>query len=337
MRALKIVGIIVLAVIVILAILGLVAPAEYQVKRSVVIDAPKDVVFRNIKYWQRWSAWSPWKDRDPSMQVTVEGIDGEVGSMYLWEGDPDITGTGRMTNTGITEGEELKYKLNFTEPWENEAGGYVRVDDVDGKTEATWTISGESPFPWNIFLLFMNMDKSIGTDFEEGLGMLKTISEKQAAEIEKYKIRKTLFPTTNYAAIRNVVSFEDMPQFFSDSYEAIQKAVRNKNRRITGPPVGLFYDYSEQEMKSDAAAGIPIRGTISSDRVTTLTVPRDSAYYVDYYGAYTGSYFAHEAIDLYLQRNNLNRKPPVIEEYITEPAQEADTSKWHTKIYYFAD
>lgn len=127
------------------------------------------------------------------MQVIVEGIDGEVGSMYLWEGDPDITGKGQMTNTGMNELEQMRYKINFVAPGENETKGYVRVQDLNGTSEATWAFYGENSFPGNIFMLFLNMDREVGEDFEKGLTLLKSISEKQAEQIEQYDVKKKLY------------------------------------------------------------------------------------------------------------------------------------------------
>jgi hypothetical protein len=41
----------------------------------------------------------------------------------------------------------------------------------------TWGFSGKNKFPFSIMMLFMNMDKAVGKDFEEGLDNLKSILE----------------------------------------------------------------------------------------------------------------------------------------------------------------
>ncbi|MBN2367267.1 MAG: hypothetical protein JXL67_13945 [Calditrichaeota bacterium] len=63
-----------------------------------------------------------------------------------------------------------------------------------------------------------------------------------------------------------------------NSYETILSTLEEKHKRMTGPPVALFYSYHEQEMNSDAASGIPIRGRINTEEVTTITVPQNTAY-----------------------------------------------------------
>jgi len=53
MKFLKILGIIILILVVVLVILGLVAPKKkYSVERTVIIDAPRELVFSKVKYWK---------------------------------------------------------------------------------------------------------------------------------------------------------------------------------------------------------------------------------------------------------------------------------------------
>jgi effector-binding domain-containing protein len=337
MKFLKILGIIVLVLIVVFVVLALVAPKKYSVERSVVIDAPRQLVFNHVRYWRNWKDWSPWAKMDSAMTVTVEGQDGEVGSIYKWQGDPKLTGKGEMTNTGLKDDSEITYHLHFIEPWESESDGYVRATDTEGGTQVTWAMYGESPIPWNVFMLFSSMDKMIGGDFEKGLQNLKTIAEKEAKAVLSYKIQKVKFPARKYAAIRSEVAFSDMSGFYAKSYQDIEMAIRKKFVRKVGAPAGLYYTWDEQNMKSDMAAGIPVNRPVGLGNVKTISLPASTAYLVDYYGSYEGSIYAYEALDLYFSKNGLKMKPPVVEEYITNPQAETDTSKWLTKIYFFAE
>ena len=118
MKILKIVGIIVASIIALIVILGIIVPGDYVAERKMTIDAPKELVFHHVQYWRYWKAWSPWAEQDPSMEMTIFGTDGEVGSGYSWIGDPDITGSGEMKTTGLTANSEMLYELHFKEPWE---------------------------------------------------------------------------------------------------------------------------------------------------------------------------------------------------------------------------
>jgi len=338
MKFLKIFGIVIVVIIVLIVILGFIAPKNYHAERTVLINAPQTMIFNHVKYWRNWQAWSPWAAQDSLMQVTIEGIDGEVGSIYKWIGDSDITGKGEMTNTGLQESEEITYHLHFIEPWESESDGYVRLKESDSEeVEVAWGFQGEMPFPWNIFMLFMSMDEAIGEDFERGLILLKNIVEKEKAAIEVFEVQKQIFPAKNYAGIREIVPFNEMPVFFQNSYAKIQQGIQKKGLKVTGAPAGLYYTWDEQYEKSDMVAAFPIRGNLKTDDIEMFHIPVQTAYMINYYGSYEGSLYAHLALTNYLVNNGLNMKSPVIEEYITNPAAEPDTSKWLTKIYYFAE
>ena len=84
------------------------------------------------------------------------------------------------------------------------------------------------------------------------------------------------------------------------------------------------------------AAAMPVNRPLKAEGIQTIRVPRGTAYSVDYYGPYDKVGPAHLAIDRYFKENGLTLKPPVIEEYVTDPTKEPDSSKWLTRIYYFA-
>ena len=335
MKALKVIGIILLILIVLIVILGIIAPKEYRVERSVVINAPNQVVFNHIKYWRNWQTWSPWAEMDSTMKVTIEGIDGTPGSLYKWSGVK--AGSGEMTNTGIRANEEIAYQLRFIKPWESESNGYVRLADVQGNTEATWGFYGKNKFPWNIMTLFMSMDKMMDRDFNRGLTLLKEISEKEYAAIQRYSVTEIKFPAKTYAAIQKVVSFDQMQSFFAASYGTIMAEMGKRGIKAAGAPCALFYEWDEQYARTNMAAAIPIRSTAKSGDLKIIQLAATPAFVVDYLGPYQDSAPAHYACDLYLSARGLKQKSPVIEEYLTDPATEPDSAKWLTKIYYFGE
>lgn len=337
MKLAKILGIIIIGLILLVIIIGLIAPKKYQVERFLVINAPRELVFEHVVYWKNWNAWSPWAENDPQMNVTILGVDGQEGSTYKWVGDPKKTGEGEMTNTGVKEKEEISYHLHFIKPWESHSDGYVRLSEADEGTKVTWGFYGETPFPWNIFMLFMSMDKMISKDYDRGLELLKNICEKEFQTLSSFEIKKVIFPARSFATIEREIGFDEMTDFFRESYSAILQVMNQKKVRMIGAPVALYYTWDEQSRKSKLAAGIPIFGSLQSEGVKTIRLSMSSAYTIDYHGAYEGLKYAHQALNKYFQTRGLRLKPPVIEEYITDPMVEPDTAKWLTKIYYFSD
>jgi len=338
MKILKIAGIVVAAIIVIIIILGLLAPSDYVAERKIVIDAPKELVFDQVKYWRNWKSWSPWAEQDSSMQVTIKGVDGEVGAIYSWVGDPKKTGSGEMTNTGVQPGKELLYHLHFIEPYDGNADGWMRLRTVEGaKTEASWGFSGDMAFPMNIMLLFTSMESMMSDEFDRGLTLLKEVSEKQYTAASPYKVEEIEYPATTFAVIRAEIPVPGLHDFFMESYATISAAMGRAGARMAGAPCGLYYTWDEQNNMTDLGAAIPVNRAFTSDAIETVILPARTAYRVDYYGPYEGVGPAHTALSLFLAQHGLEQIPPVIEEYSTDPQKEPDQSKWLTRIYYFGE
>ena len=59
---------ILIALIVIVLVLGMIAPKEYQVQRSTTIKLPLSKVYDYLKYLRNQDEWSPWQRRDPSLK-----------------------------------------------------------------------------------------------------------------------------------------------------------------------------------------------------------------------------------------------------------------------------
>lgn len=161
----------------IFVILVIVAPKAYTVSRSIIIDKPIEEVFQYLKSIKNQDNWSPWKKKDPNMTQEFIGEDGKVGFTAKWKGNKDV-GEGEQEVLSIIENEAIETQLRFFKPWKSQSIGTLLVDKVDeNQTLVTWGFSGKNPIPFNIFMLFFNMDKTIGKDFEEGLVDLKQLLE----------------------------------------------------------------------------------------------------------------------------------------------------------------
>lgn len=146
--------------------------------RSIAIAAPKQTVFTYLKSIKNQDNWSPWKKKDPDMNQEFVGKDGTVGFIARWEGNKDV-GSGEQEIVKIISDERIDSRLRFFKPWKSESEGFLTTKSIAAnETKVTWGFSGKNKFPFSIFFLFFNMDKTVGKDFEEGLAYLKAILEK---------------------------------------------------------------------------------------------------------------------------------------------------------------
>jgi hypothetical protein len=63
-------------------------------------------------------------------------------------------------------------------PHESHGMAYIKLISDGKATKATWGMKGHMPYPFNTMRLFMNLDKMMGKDWDNGLDKLRKLSEK---------------------------------------------------------------------------------------------------------------------------------------------------------------
>ena len=165
--------------VLILALLGYAAtkPDTFRVQRATTIKAPPEKIFALINDFHHWSRWSPWEKLDPAMKKTYSGTAAGKGAIYEWEGNKKA-GQGRMEIMESTPSSKVLIKLDFLRPMRaSNVTEITTASQADGM-HVNWVMTGQSPFMFKVMTIFMNMDKLIGKDFEEGLSNLKALTEK---------------------------------------------------------------------------------------------------------------------------------------------------------------
>ena len=166
-------------VVIVAAILVLAAmkPDSFRVERSATIAAPPGKIHPLLVDFKQWPAWSPWEKKDPAMKRTHSGAPSGVGAKYAWEGNKDV-GSGSMEIVESTPPAKLVVRLDFLKPFEAHNTAEFTLEPAAGGTRVNWAMYGPSPFFSKVMQVFMNFDRMIGRDFEEGLANLKAAAEK---------------------------------------------------------------------------------------------------------------------------------------------------------------
>jgi uncharacterized protein YndB with AHSA1/START domain len=173
---LKKIVLVLIAVVIGFLVFALTRPATYRVQRTVEIQATPEAVYDQLEDFRAWSRWSPWEKLDPQMKKSFSGPERGVGATYAWQGN-DKVGTGRMTITKSDRPRDIECRLEFLKPFEAVSQTSMQLQPRGAVTHVTWTMTGHNDFTGKVFSVFMNMEKSIGEDFEAGLARLKEITE----------------------------------------------------------------------------------------------------------------------------------------------------------------
>jgi hypothetical protein len=174
----------IVAIIIIVAVVAILAyaatrPDFFRVQRTATVKAPAEKIFPLIDDLRAHTAWSPF-EKDPNMKRTHSGAARGKGALYEWEGNRQV-GSGRIAITDSTPS-KVTMALDMLKPFE--AHNIVEFtlepngSSTNVATNVTWAMHGRSPYMAKVMSTFINCDKMVGRQFEEGLGKLKALAEK---------------------------------------------------------------------------------------------------------------------------------------------------------------
>lgn len=170
----------ILLALVIIAILFFVLligrPDEFKVVRSATMAAAPTTVFAQVNDFHNWDNWSPWAKLDPACKNTFSGAAAGKDAGFAWDGNNKV-GAGRMTITESQSPELIRINLEFLRPFKSTNITEFTFRPQDNQTLVTWTMSGKNNLMSKVFGLFMDCDKMVGKDFEQGLARIKAIAE----------------------------------------------------------------------------------------------------------------------------------------------------------------
>ena len=172
---LKLIFILIIVVIAVIFILAAFKPKTFRVMRSTLIPTTPENVFPQISDLHNWEGWSAWSKKDLSMAKTYSGPSSGTGAIYEWSGNKNV-GSGRMEIIESIAPSLVVIKLDFITPFEGHNKSSFALQVVPEGTKVVWVMDGPMAFIPKIFSLFVDMDKMIGKDFEEGLEGLKSVS-----------------------------------------------------------------------------------------------------------------------------------------------------------------
>ena len=170
------------AVIVIFLLIVVTRPPDFRVERSASIAAPALALFEQVNDHHKFAVWNPFMKLDPNVKNTYSGPDSGVGAVCAWDGNKDI-GAGSATITESKPGELVRMRMDWIRPM----AGVATVDFTfkpDGdQTVVTWAMYGKNGFMGKAVSLFMDCDKMVGPQFEQGLADLgKVVTAAPAAK-----------------------------------------------------------------------------------------------------------------------------------------------------------
>ncbi len=171
---LEIILIALVVIIIVFVLIVTMQPSDFRITRSATMPAPAPMVFAQVNNLDNWEAWSPWAKLDPAAKNSYEGPPAGTGAIFSWAGNNQV-GEGRMTITESRPNEYVRFKLEFLKPFKATNTAEFTFKPEGNQTTVTWSMFGKNNFMSKTIGLFMNCDKMVGGQFEQGLAQMKSV------------------------------------------------------------------------------------------------------------------------------------------------------------------
>ena len=176
MKILKVLGVIVLTLVSLFFIIGLILPDSAHLERSIVIEAGRAKIFRQINTFNTLYAWSPWTKMDPNLKIEYFGPEFGIGAGYTWDSEDPNVGQGTQEIIESRSDQYVKTQMKFAGMEDGEFYAEFILEPFKSDTKLTWTYDGQTNnFFWRYFMA--STDFMLGPMYEQGLRDLKYVIE----------------------------------------------------------------------------------------------------------------------------------------------------------------
>jgi effector-binding domain-containing protein len=319
-----------IALLVVLAVIGLILPRHVVVKRSVSINRPASLVYATVNSFVLFPKWSPWQDLDPNMSQSTEGPRDGVGAKLVWKGN-DKVGSGTQLITASSADQSVASDLNFGDM--GTAKSLVTLTADGNMTRTTWTVEvdmGANPVGHYFGL---TMDGMLGKDFASGLNKLKTLVESMPnTDIAGFSAEPVQLTAVPLLVVTETAPLEGIAKAYADGFGQIAKFMAKNKLHQAGAPLGIDDEMTSANYKFDA--GIPVdRGdVVSAEPVRVVQSYAGKALKTTHVGAYDGLSKTHDQLLAYIAVHGYTPKGPTFSWFVDDPGN-TPVEKLRTELY----
>ncbi|MDP9091155.1 MAG: SRPBCC family protein [Pseudomonadota bacterium] len=320
----------VIAIVALLAVVGLLLPRHAHVQRSVTINRPASLVYATVNSFVLFPKWSPWQDLDPNMTQLTEGPRDGVGAKLVWKGN-DKVGSGTQVITASIPNQSIASDLDFGSM--GTAKSVVTLTPEGSATRATWAVDldmGANPIGHYIGL---TMDGMLGKDFANGLGKLKSLVESMPnADIAGFKAEPVNLMPTPILIVKQSVPPAGIGMAYGEAFGRIGKFMAKNKLHQTGAPLGIEGEMTGGNSNFDAGIPVDRNDVAGADGILAAQSYAGKALKTIHVGTYDDLPQTQAKLRAYLAAHGYVQKGPVFSFFIDDPSA-TPVEKVRTEIY----
>ena len=330
MKALKTILIIVAIILIIGLIIALFLPKKVEVKESILVKAPVNMIFEQLNNLEKAFVWSSWNDT--LVENVFEGPECGVDNKQIWE--PNKKGEGSMTITESTEFSYIKQdlvmgsKTSFV-TWELE-------ETEEGVLVTFGFESYQSKCPYSRFISVFLVKPMLEKNYIESLENLKTYVESLPVEPEKNwsisEVEVKNFEKQFVLTIKDSSLMHEMKVKIDGMFDKLYLYIKENNIEILGHPYSKWFSYNMEDL-SAFEVGVPVpESTSGMDNIVYKESYSGNVATLIHTGPYEASEHAWNTLQEYVKTNELKSIGAPWETYIVGPKNEEDPTKFITQV-----
>lgn len=330
MKAIRIIFILVVIIVAIVFIGALFMPSHLHVEKSMVMKAEPEVIFEQVNCFDNWEPWMPW--REMIAEQTVEGPECGVGSKQVWKNEKGSSGS--QTIVESREYSYIKTELDLMD--QGTATSEWRFEPADEGTLVTWNLTSDAPYPIGRWVTILFIEPEVDKSYDQGLTSLNDYTKdmKPHPKWKTGEIRVETLKSQRALATKTKVAMEEMDTKMEECFDKVNETIQKYNLQMTGAPFAIWHEWNE-DGESTMECGIPVSKPVKiTGDVRVISTYRGKVVTALHAGSYETSGNTWEALDKYIEENNLEVNGAPWEVYLADPSNEPDPEKYRTQIYY---
>ena len=326
------------ALVLIVAVVGLLLPRHVMLERTEVVDAPASAVFALVDDFHRFNDWSPWASLDATATYTYDGPRTGVGARLSWAGDSRAVGTGSQEIVESVPYEKVRTRIEFGGQGGADATFEIVPQDVG--TRVTWRF--RTDLGWNPLGRYVGffIRKAVGADFARGLANLKELAESlPKVDFAGLDVEEVTAEPATVAYVATTAPKDDAAAIsaaISKAYGEVVKFMRANDLAQVAPPVTIDTAWAEGDVYAFEAA-IPV-GRAPDRKVPEGSVVKVKQTYSGpalkavHTGPYSGMTRTYEQLFAYAAAHGYERADAPWDRYVSDPADTPE-NELVTEIY----